>query len=786
MGKNILRFLVFLALNTNIHFSTGQTIISGGEASGIWSEAKAPYVIQGNVVVPRDSTLRIGPGVRVEFDGYYGIEVRGRLLAAGTEMDSIFFTVTDTTGFGERDTTLGGWNGILFENLDQSQDSSKLRYCRFEYGKAVAASWPFNAGGVLRVMNFGKIGLENCTFSCNLAGGANGSSGGAAYLAWSPIRIAGNVFINNQARDGGAIHLYASDVTFERNRFEGNTAVNGGGIFIAESSPFFSGDTITGNTSSNSGGGIQGHGSAKHEVVLLEDVHFRENTSDWGGACGFARMHLHMNSIQFEKNFAHWLGGAIAADYCTLQVSNTGFLLDSTFDSGGAIHMDHVKGSFDNCSFTRNTAFNGGSVNAFFSDLAFDSCTFHENHADWNGGALHLINSSMHLESGNFDQNEAIQNGGAVFKLIDSLNNGQPVRVTMRNSLFTGNSGIFSGGAMYLSQTQEERLSSLEIEHCRFIGNYSERNSAFLFYGFDGLIFSGNEVAVNQSGIRTSGAIFNACSGMVVNSIFAGNSSPSGTAGCGLVTRSEIHFMNCLFAGNVSPFAGGLHIRNGSVATLTNCILWENHPTQLMLSTNVDTLGCRVYLNYSVVQNGLDSVVLDEQGEMFWGEGMMTVNPVFTNVYDYDFHLMDQSPCIGAGIPSIEINGWQLAIPAYDIESNPRPAPAGTRPDIGPYESPLGLPVRITGVKKEECRANIFPNPSSGEIQLAIELYRPLNLEIAVLDILGSIVKRFDAVQCEKGRSALKLEIGELPSGQYFLSLISDGKTILALPLQVQ
>ena len=63
-----------------------------GEISGHWIAEDTPHIIYDNVEVPNEETLIIDPGVQVKFDGYFSFRVRGRLIAIGTEDDSIYFT----------------------------------------------------------------------------------------------------------------------------------------------------------------------------------------------------------------------------------------------------------------------------------------------------------------------------------------------------------------------------------------------------------------------------------------------------------------------------------------------------------------------------------------------------------------------------------------------------------------------------------------------------------------------------------------------------------------------
>ena len=65
------------------------TEIPAGDVSGTWTKANSPYYINGEITIPNDSTLTIEPGVEVIFTGHYVFFVKGRLLAIGTEQDTI-------------------------------------------------------------------------------------------------------------------------------------------------------------------------------------------------------------------------------------------------------------------------------------------------------------------------------------------------------------------------------------------------------------------------------------------------------------------------------------------------------------------------------------------------------------------------------------------------------------------------------------------------------------------------------------------------------------------------
>ena len=73
-----------------------------------------PYYITGNIVVREGVTLTIEPGVTVVFSPQTYMSVNGKLIAEGTEQDSITFTGN-------------GWNDI---NIQSSSRGSSLKYVR--------------------------------------------------------------------------------------------------------------------------------------------------------------------------------------------------------------------------------------------------------------------------------------------------------------------------------------------------------------------------------------------------------------------------------------------------------------------------------------------------------------------------------------------------------------------------------------------------------------------------------------------------------------------------------
>ena len=72
----------FYCLHINV-FLSAQTNIPSGPVSGTWTKSSSPYKIQGNISVPKDSTLTLEPGTVIEFQDNYALKVDGILKAEG-------------------------------------------------------------------------------------------------------------------------------------------------------------------------------------------------------------------------------------------------------------------------------------------------------------------------------------------------------------------------------------------------------------------------------------------------------------------------------------------------------------------------------------------------------------------------------------------------------------------------------------------------------------------------------------------------------------------------------
>jgi photosystem II stability/assembly factor-like uncharacterized protein len=317
-----------------------------------------------------------------------------------------------------------------------------------------------------------------------------------------------------------------------------------------------------------------------------------------------------------------------------------GSLFVTTGDEG-YVHQTIIDGNRDDHVVTFE---NGEAATARLSGFTIANGYAHGTPVpESGGGGVFCLNSSPTLTHLRVSGNEATNEGGGLYFAHCSATI-QDVIVT--NNLAGGGGG---GGIRY-------SYGSVSLENVIVAHNSSRGAAAGIhFYHADGTVKNAL-IADNSGGTKGGGMHFDGCSPIFVNVTVVGN----WTAGQG----------------------GGLNISFMSQPTLVNSIVWGNSPEQVYFDT--DWPGEAVAVEYSDIQDGEAGIVTNGQGPVYWGDGNMDVSPRFVDVGLGNYHLADDSLCIGAGKAG--------GAPVTDIEGNPRPNPVGSNPDMGAYENPSGLP----------------------------------------------------------------------------------------------
>jgi hypothetical protein len=264
--------------------------------------------------------------------------------------------------------------------------------------------------------------------------------------------------------------------------------------------------------------------------------------------------------------------------------------------------------------------------------------------------------------------------------------------------------------------------------------------------------------------------------------------------GATVAQEAQVDFYNCTFAHNSSSYGAGLHVRLGSIVNVMNSIFWGNFPEQINLISQTNRITS-LTLNNCDIENGIDSILVDSLSVLQWGQGNINLDPVFINPAGNDYHLQDDSPCIGAGVDSLEILGnWYIA-PSSDLDGNLRPNPAGSMPDMGAYESPLATPVGISkdlgSLPEQFYLYQNYPNPFNASTVISwlipspaqgsdVQLARlagaagqavgsPVNL--AIYDLSGREVTVLVNEKQKAGYHQVEFNAAKLSSGMYFYRL---------------
>lgn len=240
----------------------------------------------------------------------------------------------------------------------------------------------------------------------------------------------------------------------------------------------------------------------------------------------------------------------------------------------------------------------------------------------------------------------------------------QSNNLTLKKCLISENTnncnGFAYGAGIYATE------DSIKIIESKIINNIvgSEPN----FHNGGGISFSNCIITIENS--LVAGNIFN-----YLGSFFYGAGICGQNNGNLKIVHSSI-VMNKK-SNNGSINGTGIYLEPQITLSMLNSILYN--PTTAS-SADLSATG-NVNVNYCLVRNG------------YAGISNLNLNPLLNT----DYSLSNLSPCINAGIDTLNIN--------TDIDGNQRPMPIGTNPDLGCFEFDQGI-VSIANIV--EIKDNAF------------------------------------------------------------------------------
>ncbi len=206
--------------------------------------------VTGDIRVHNGVKLTIAPGTIVEFQGHYELIIEGCLIAQGSENHKIRFTIHDTAGYYDLDTTLGTWSGLYFQTWDNP--NSVLDHCIFEYAADMDGG-DRRGGAVFISDRSSPERITNCLFQHNYAEW----QGGAVSVGWASTEILNNVFRYNLSNEGGAVYTsHTSSALIQDNFIHNNQAWAYGGGIYSSGATIIERNRVAYNNADTQGGGI--------------------------------------------------------------------------------------------------------------------------------------------------------------------------------------------------------------------------------------------------------------------------------------------------------------------------------------------------------------------------------------------------------------------------------------------------------------------------------------------------------------------------------------------------
>ncbi|MBL4644195.1 MAG: PKD domain-containing protein [Flavobacteriaceae bacterium] len=326
-------------VKSSANFIISGTVINEGNVSGVWEESLNPYIINGNIYVPKDEILELKQGVELYFSGFYDLKVFGDLKSIGTMEKRVKFTALDTINFWSTKEHFNyytykheynGWNGVSFEGDNRN---STLKYTDFSYrknygGNGYNPSEDFG-GTVLIKDNFGfnndeteinNFLIENCRFFNNNGHGIHGTGWSTGFR-------------------GAGINALRSNVTIKDCTFENNKADYAMAVYLWETvnSKIINNKIINNNSLYNAGKTIDIRAGSDYNIVkgyqiLIKDNIIRNN-SDGGVFSGIK------GNVLIENNIIDNNSGGGIETHLSYPVINANIITNNSAERGAGINI---------------------------------------------------------------------------------------------------------------------------------------------------------------------------------------------------------------------------------------------------------------------------------------------------------------------------------------------------------------------------------------------------------------------------------------------------------------
>ena len=271
---------------------------------------------------------------------------------------------------------------------------------------------------------------------------------------------------------------------------------------------------------------------------------------------------------------------------------------------GGGIYCKGSSPIIKDLIITNNSGDEGGGGGIFLYEASpsIIGCFITGNSTDDVGGGLYARYSNVSISDTKFISNEADLGSGCYLR-----NESIP---TLTNVDFISNIAANSGGGILLKDNADAIMTNIKV-----VSNIAE--------GLGGGIYLNNaDPSIDYALVALN----------------------AGSAGGGIYIRnnSDPVFNHMTVAYNSSGFDdSGVYLRDDSNLLVLNSIFWENGESQFYFRDSGDEV--ELAISYSLVQNDQDGVDQNNNGDLDWGDGMITGEPYFCNGEAGDYTVRENS-----------------------------------------------------------------------------------------------------------------------------------------------
>jgi hypothetical protein len=218
-----------------------------------------------------------------------------------------------------------------------------------------------------------------------------------------------------------------------------------------------------------SGGGIQiGFGAMGEEGPVLTNCTFIRNSASDGGGMSNDHSGTALTNCTFTENFANWGGGIGNDGFPGPKLVNCTFTANRAGYKGGAIANAESRPTLENCTLIANHAELGGAIYNGEAGAILANCTLIGNSAEIRGGAVYNNDGDVTMTNCLVTRNWCGEKGGVVYL-------GSDDGATLTNCILTANSAE-KGGVLYVGSRSYAKLTN-----CTLTGNRAADNGGALY-----------------------------------------------------------------------------------------------------------------------------------------------------------------------------------------------------------------------------------------------------------------------------------------------------------------